>query len=122
MEQAAIVYLLLNGGQFGASQERESILVLEDRLEQVIRDASVGEFDGDEFGEGNCILYLYGPDAERLFVAIEPVLKSSSVAAGRYAIKRFGESTVNNPGPKRRPTSAEVEAGRSRATKNPSAT
>ncbi|AZO00281.1 hypothetical protein EJ066_25900 [Mesorhizobium sp. M9A.F.Ca.ET.002.03.1.2] len=92
MEQAVIVYLLLNGGQFGAPQERESIFVLEDRLEQVIRDTSVGEFDGDEFGEGKCILYLYGPDAERLFVAIEPVLKSSPVAAGGYAIKRFGEA------------------------------
>ena len=98
MEQAVIVYLLLNDGQFGTSQERESILALEDRLEQVAGNASVGEFDGDEFGEGKCILYMYGPDAERLFVVIEPVLKSSPAAAGGYAIKRFGEAA--DPGAK----------------------
>lgn len=90
MEQAVIVYLLLNDGQFGTSQERASILALENRLEQAVGNASVGEFDGDEFGEGKCVLYMYGPDAERLFVVIEPVLKSSQAAAGGYAIKRFG--------------------------------
>lgn len=92
MEQAVIVYLLLKDGQFGASQERESIYALEDRLEKAIEDASVGEFDGDLFGEGECILYMYGPNAERLFVVIEPILKSFPVAAGGYAIKRFGEA------------------------------
>ncbi|RUT91265.1 hypothetical protein EOD23_35580 [Mesorhizobium sp. USDA-HM6] len=90
MEQAVIVYLLLSGGQFGALQERQSVQVLEDRLNQVVSDAGVGEFDGDEFGGGKCTLYLYGPDAEKLFHVIEPVLKSSPVAAGGYAIKRFG--------------------------------
>jgi hypothetical protein len=98
LEQAVIVYLLLNDGQFGTLQERESIHALEDRLEQVVGNASVGEFDGDEFGEGKCILYMYGPDAERLFVVIEPVLKSSPAAVGGYAIKRFGGAA--DPGAK----------------------
>lgn len=89
-DQAVIVYLILNDGQFGAADERESIYALEDRLEKAIEDASVGEFDGDLFGEGECILYMYGPNAERLFVVVEPLLKSSPVAAGGYAIKRFG--------------------------------
>ncbi|TIX38394.1 MAG: hypothetical protein E5W81_22660 [Mesorhizobium sp.] len=92
MEQAVIVYLLLNDNQFGASQERESIYALEDRLEKAIEDASVGKFDGDLLGKGECILYMYGPNAERLFVVVEPVLKSSPIAAGGYAIKRFGEA------------------------------
>ncbi|WP_246811386.1 hypothetical protein [Mesorhizobium sp. AA22] len=92
MEQAVIVYLLLNDGQFGTSKERASIFALEDRLEQVVGNASVGEFDGDEFGDGKCILYMYGPDAERLFFVIEPVLKSSPAAVGGYAIKRFGKA------------------------------
>lgn len=88
-----IVYLLLSDGQFGAPQERQWVQALENRLQQVVSDAGVGEFDGDEFGEGKCILYLYGPDAEKLFHVIEPVLKSSPVAAGGYAIKRFGAAT-----------------------------
>ncbi|MBZ9996618.1 hypothetical protein [Mesorhizobium sp. BH1-1-4] len=90
MEQAVIVYLLLNDGEFGTPHERASILELENRLEQVVGSASVGEFDGDEFGGGKCVLYMYGPDAERLFVVIEPVLKSTLAAVGGYAIKRFG--------------------------------
>ena len=92
MEQAVIVYLRLNDGQFGTPREHESVRALEERLEQAIGGASVGEFDGDLFGEAECILYMYGPDAERLFVVIEPILKSSPVAAGGYAIKRFGEA------------------------------
>ncbi|RUU51091.1 hypothetical protein [Mesorhizobium sp. M2C.T.Ca.TU.002.02.1.1] len=96
MEQAVIVYLLLSGGQFGTPQERQSVQALEDQLQQAISNADVGEFDGDEFGGGKCTLYLYGPDAERLFVAIEPVLKSSSAAVGGYAIKRFGAATDPN--------------------------
>ncbi|TIQ34789.1 MAG: hypothetical protein E5X48_16515 [Mesorhizobium sp.] len=93
MEQAVIVYLLLSDGQFGAQQERQWVQALENRLQQVVSDAGVGEFDGDEFGEGKCILYLYGPDAEKLFHVIEPVLKSSPVAGDGYAIKRFGAAT-----------------------------
>ncbi|MER8652936.1 hypothetical protein [Mesorhizobium sp. M0586] len=96
MEQAVIVYLLLSGGQFGAPEERQSVQVLEDRLEQAVSNAHVGEFDGDEFGEGKCTLYLYRPDAEKLFLVIEPVLKSSAVAAGGYAIKRFGAAVDSN--------------------------
>ncbi|RWA67387.1 hypothetical protein [Mesorhizobium sp.] len=90
MEQAVIVYLILRGGQFGAPHERQSVQVLEDRLQQVVSYAGVGEFDGDQFGEGKCTLYLYGPDAEKLFLVIEPVLRSAPVAAGGYAIKRLG--------------------------------
>ncbi|TGQ17163.1 MULTISPECIES: hypothetical protein [unclassified Mesorhizobium] len=96
MEQAVIVYLLLSGDRFGTPQERQSIQVLEDQLHQAVSDAGVGEFDGDEFGGGRCTLYLYGPDAEKLFIAIEPVLKSSSAAVGGYVIKRFGAATDPN--------------------------
>ncbi|WP_202353919.1 hypothetical protein [Mesorhizobium sp. 113-3-3] len=92
MEQAVIVYLRLNDGQFGTLREHEPVRALEERLEQAVGSASVGEFDGDLFGEGECVLYMYGPDAERLFAVIEPILKSSHVAAGGYAIKRFGEA------------------------------
>jgi len=90
LEQAVIVYLPLKDSQFGSQHEREAIAALEYRLEQAVGSASVGEFDGDEFGGGKCVLYLYGPDAERLFVVIEPVLKSFPAASNGYAIKRFG--------------------------------
>ena len=52
--------------------------------------AGPGEFDGDEFGGGECTLYMYGPDADRLFGAVEEELRSSEHAGGGFAVKRYG--------------------------------
>jgi hypothetical protein len=92
VEQAVIVHLRLSDGRFGSSEEGESLYALEDQLKRAIEDASAGEFDGDEFGEGECVLFMYGPDADRLFEAVEPLLKTTPAAAGGYAIKRYGEA------------------------------
>ena len=96
MEQAVIVHLRLRESPFGSSEERQSVQALEDRLERVIAEASAGEFDGDEFGDWECVLFMYGSDADRLFKAIEPLLKITPAAAGGYAIKRFGEANDPN--------------------------
>jgi hypothetical protein len=42
-------------------------------MQQAIEEAAAGEFDGDEFGDGKCVLFMYGPDADRLFGVIETV-------------------------------------------------
>jgi hypothetical protein len=34
---------------------------------------------------------MYGPDAERLFRTIEPIIRRSALAAGGFAIQDFGE-------------------------------
>lgn len=92
MEQAVIVHLRLSDRRVGTPQEREAMYELEEQLEQAIKKASAGEFDGDEFGEGECVLFMYGPDADDLYQVIEPVLKLASLAAGGYAIKRYGDT------------------------------
>ena len=91
-EHAVIIHLRLSNSSFGVSDEQEAFFALEDEVAAAIEDAQSGEFDGDEFGEGECVLYTYGPDADVLFAAIEPVLKASSLANGGYAIKRYGEA------------------------------
>jgi hypothetical protein len=96
LEHAVIVHLRLRDGASGDAEERKAIFALEDRLTQAIQEASAGEFDGDEFGEGECVLYMYGPDAERLFGAVQPILTASPVATGGFAIKRFGEARDPN--------------------------
>jgi hypothetical protein len=63
---------------------------LESTLERRIASAGVGEFDGDEFGEGTCRLFMYGPDADRLYEVIESILKAAPAARGGFAIKRYG--------------------------------
>jgi hypothetical protein len=51
----------------GNEQEKERITQLEKHLADAIKQSCSGEFDGDEFGEGFCTIYMYGPSAERLF-------------------------------------------------------
>jgi hypothetical protein len=87
---AVILYLRLSNGQFGSEEERDAIHRMTDRLVQAILANDVGELDGDEFGGNECVVYMYGPDAGKLFSAIQPVLKDWPALVGGYAIKRFG--------------------------------
>ncbi len=47
---------------------------LEDQLEEAIRQAGLGVYDGNELGPGEVTLFMYGPDAEALYRVIEPIL------------------------------------------------
>jgi hypothetical protein len=85
-EQAVIVKLKLR-----SDSEVQQIHELEDKLISAIKKASAGEFDGDEFGEGTCTLYMYGPSAERLFDATIQTLREYPAAKGSYLLKRFGK-------------------------------
>ena len=89
-EHAVLVHLRLSDDRFGTRQEMDAIHALSDRLEARILEAKVGEFDGDEFGEGECTLYMYGPDADALFSAIEGELRTSPLSRGAWVIKRYG--------------------------------
>ena len=89
-EHSVIVHLRLSDNEFGTTEERDSIHGLTSELERRIDKAAVGEFDGDEFGGGECTLFMYGPDAERLFAAIEEPLRASAHARRGIVIKRYG--------------------------------
>lgn len=91
MSQAVIVYLPLHGGDMGSEEERDVLFALQERMMEVLAEAGVGELDGDLWGEGECVLYLYGPDADRLYTVIEPLLKACPQASGGYAIKQYGD-------------------------------
>lgn len=78
----------LNSGVRGQTVHR----FLSATLEQPISAADAGEFDGNEAAT-DCsyvYLYMYGPDADKLFAAVEPVLQSSSFMAGTTVTKRYG--------------------------------
>ena len=80
MEQAVLVYFRLSEPGFGSPWELEVLRGLAEDLREVVADAAVGEFDGHEVGEGQYTLYLYGPDADELFDAIEPMLVQAELA------------------------------------------
>ena len=89
-EHAVLVHLRLSDAHFGTRQEMDAIHALSERLEAKILEAKAGEFDGDEFGQRECTLYMYGPDADALFVAIERELRASPLSRGGWVIKRYG--------------------------------
>ena len=90
-EQAVILKLKLAAGQMGTDEERQRIHDLEGRLSDAIKRSAVGDFDGDEYGDGYCTIYMYGPSADALFGAIKPSLKSFHAQPGSYALKRYGK-------------------------------
>lgn len=96
MEQAVIVHIRLGDRQTAIPERYKAVHALEGQLEQAIKDKAVGEFDGDEFGEDECVLYMYGPNADHLYRAIEPVLKAARLADGGYAVKRYGAAQDPN--------------------------
>ena len=90
MEHAVIVRLPLDDAQFGSAERRAALDALEDELINAIELAEAGEFDGNDFGQGECTFFMYGPDADELYMVIEVVLQELPVARGGYAIKRYG--------------------------------
>ena len=88
-EHAVIVHIKLSDEAHGTVEERESVFSLENELERAIRSADAGEFDGNEFGGGEAVLYAYGPDADALFAAMEAPLHAFPKRPA-FAILRYG--------------------------------
>ena len=70
----------------------DPLFALEEKLEAAIEEAGTGEFDGNEVAVdgGDARLYMYGPDADKLFASVEPVLKTSALMKGANATLRYG--------------------------------
>lgn len=89
MAHCVRVVLKLAGG--GLPEEVAAIRRLENRMQALVRQHGTGEYDGDDFGDGRCTLYLYGPDADRLYQSICEPLVTSPMSFGGHVIKRYGE-------------------------------
>ena len=79
--------------QFNYGIDRlEALQGLDERLEKVITENKVGEYDGHEialdYSDG--FLYMYGPNAENLFKAVKPILTTTDFMKGAKAKLRFG--------------------------------
>ena len=89
-EHAVIAHLRLSSAGFGTPAERQRLMELEGRLEQEIRQAHAREFDGNEFGDGECVWYMYGPDADVLYRATEAISREAAIHPGSFVVKRRG--------------------------------
>lgn len=86
VEQAVIVHF-----KYG-STDLTPLFNLERRLENAILKARAGEYDGNEVAidgsEG--YLYMYGPDADRLYEVVAPILTVEPFMEGAKVKKRYG--------------------------------
>ena len=80
--QAVLLYL--------EGEDFDRMVDLSDKLTEAIESANVGEFDGNEIGGGETVLFMYGPDAEALFQAVEPILIRAESAHSARAVIRWG--------------------------------
>lgn len=90
MQHAVVIHLRLSDGRFGAAGEVPRLMELERRIEAVVEAASVGELDGNEVGAGEFVVFTRGPDADRLYATLEPLLRASPLAKGGFVVKRYG--------------------------------
>jgi hypothetical protein len=89
-QQAVLVYL--DGSSLPDSvYEQFDLATLEDELIRVIKERALGEYDGNEFGPAGVTLYMYGPDANVLFGAVEKVLRGSPLCQNARVILRSGK-------------------------------
>ena len=85
-DQAVIVYFTYG------STDLSNLFKLEDELEKAIRVAAVGEYDGNEIAvdgsDGH--LYMYGPNADKLFEIVLPILETTEFMDGAIVRVRYG--------------------------------
>jgi hypothetical protein len=86
MEQAVIVHF-----EYG-STDLNRLFALQDRLEDVLAETKAGELDGNEVAVDGSdgFLYLYGPDADRLYDAILLTLQSADFMKNAKVTLRYG--------------------------------
>jgi hypothetical protein len=88
------IVFALQGNGFGTHEQREAIHRLTDKLDTILNASGGGKFDGDEFGAGECSLYMYGDDPEAIYESISATLKMSQiVSGGRVEFRSHSSST-----------------------------
>lgn len=74
------------------STDLTRLFLMEDKLEKALAEAKAGDLDGDEVATdgSDAFVYLYGPDADELYRAIEPILKNTDFLHGAEVIRHYG--------------------------------
>jgi hypothetical protein len=94
IEHAVVVHF-----DYIGSTDLQPLFAVEEKLEAAIEAASAGEFDGNEVAVDGSdgYLYMYGPDADRLFAAVRPVLEACSFMRGARVKLRYGPAESGVP-------------------------
>ena len=93
-EHVVIARFRLAPGPSGTATNLHNVYALEEQLAGAIEAARAGEFEPpqfgrDEAGQNELVLSAYGPDADRLYAAMEPALRSFP-ARPAWVLLRYG--------------------------------
>ena len=91
-EQDLLVVLRLSNRLMGTQSERMAIEQFATELEDAIVEAGVGEYDGDELGGGECILFFCAPDIDQLVRVLQPLLKRSPLCRGGHLVRMVADA------------------------------
>jgi hypothetical protein len=94
-EHSVVAHLRLSGRNFGTEADVSDCQALEVALDDDITAADAGVMEGNEIGDGECTLFMYGANADKLFDAISRRLRASRLAKGGWVVKRYG--SVDDP-------------------------
>ena len=88
-EQAVLIHL--NGTDLPDSvYEQYDLKGLDELLSPILKKSNLGEYDGEETGPQETVVFLYGPDAEKLFAGIESALRSYPLCQKSRVVIRQG--------------------------------
>jgi hypothetical protein len=88
-QQAVLVYLDAENLPAEVYEECD-LSTIGELLTAAIAKGKLGEFDGDGVGDGEAVLFMYGPDAERLLAGIEGTLRGYPLCSGARVVIRSG--------------------------------
>ncbi len=88
--QHAVVVYLDGAGLPAEVYQRYDLSTLEDQLRAVLISPAVGEYDGNEVRESTTVLYMYGPDSERLFATVDATLRAYPLCKNARVLIRPG--------------------------------
>jgi len=91
-QHAVQVFIPLSTDGMGTDEDWHWLEELEDQLDDQVNQEQVGELDGNEIGEGEWCLYLYGQNADALAATVLSVLRGWPVPTGSYLLKRYGDT------------------------------
>ena len=91
-EQAVIVRF--NHGQ----KDWSSFFAFEEKLEKAVNESGLGDYDGNELAVDGSdgTLYMYGPDADKLFAFVKPYLDSAPMLKDIEVTLRYGAADDKN--------------------------
>ena len=93
-EEDLLIVLPLSNDQMGTQRERTELDQFAERLEAAAAQAQAGEYDGNELGGGECILFFAGPSASRLLEALRPLLTGSVYGKTARVRMQRGQETI----------------------------